>query len=471
MVRMIARALSIAFIAVAALSCEGTVDVLIDDVARTIAITLDGDMLVGDTVYLEVGQTLQLSADALNQFGGAVGNVSIAWGSSDPSVANIGGDVVVTALSEGFTELSASAEGLPDAVLPVVVSEATPSSLSVTPGSVVLVGMGSTRQLDVTATDSDGNFIPDPEVTWESLDPSVATVSSGGLVTAQGVGLALLVVTSACCDSNEVPVSVSPVVPPPEGVFFSSDWGTATGNSDEAISDGGTWNNMYCSGRNTTLTVVPGNSVGFSQTANVLRVQELGDTCGMLEAIDAIPLSTSHYGRMYFRNDETQSRTNHTMTYFPVGRIQAAVWNRSGSPTGVNIRMRFYYNASGGGASYPHHHFLLGDSNGQIELSNGVWYRYEWHKEYLTPTTYRVWPRIYTVDGTTPLYDADDFWGGDNTVRLSDHYANGGAFGFLDVELARNFGIGNEGPVSASGSGEYWYHAGVALSAAGWIGR
>lgn len=191
----------------------------------------------------------------------------------------------------------------------------------------------------------------------------------------------------------------------------------------------------------------------------------------MLERTQAIPLSTSHYGRMYFRNDETTSRHNHVMTYFPVGSIQTAIWNRSGSSTGVNIRMRTYYAADGSGAEVPFNHWIMGDGDSEIELQNGTWYRYEWYMEYVTPTTYRLWPRIYEMDGDVVLYDHEDFYGVGSQTTLAEYYAGGNTFGFSDVALARNFGIGNEGPVSGQNSGEYWYHAAIALSTSGWIGQ
>lgn len=356
-------------------------------------------------------------------------------------------------------------------------------SVAVSPTSATLE-VGDTLRLNATARDRRGRRLSGVAVSWSSAQPSVATVTGDGRVIALNVGSANIVASSggvsasAAISVNPAPTPTpppptSPPPPPPTSatLFFSSDWSTATGNSDHAITDGGTWNNVYCSGRNTTLSVVPGSSVGFTRTANVLRLQQLGTTCGMLERLNAIPLSTSHYGRMYFRNDETTSRHNHVMTYFPVGRIQTAIWNRSGTATGVNIRFRTYYAANGADAVYPHAHWILGNGSREIELAHATWYRYEWHMEFLTPTTYRLWPRIYTVDGTEPMYDHTDFYGGDFSVSLAQFYASGGSFGFSDVSMARHYGIGNEGPASGLNSGQYWYHAAIALGTGGWIGR
>lgn len=265
-----------------------------------------------------------------------------------------------------------------------------------------------------------------------------------------------------------------PVTPPaPPGVFFQSNWSTALGNSVNAYQDGGAWTQTYCSGADQVLNVVDGSTVGWTKTPNVLRIRQFGTQCGNLEAVDAIPLSTSHYGRFYFRNDETTSRHNHAVTYFPVGTIQTALWNRNGYANGVNIRMRFYYQSDGNPTSVSGpapNQWTLSTGSSEILLSNATWYRYEWHMEYVTPTTYRLWPRVYEMDGTVPLYTADNYYANEGALQLSAFYAGGGTWGFSDVELARNFGLGNEGPASGAESGEYWYHAALALATGGWIG-
>lgn len=267
--------------------------------------------------------------------------------------------------------------------------------------------------------------------------------------------------------------------PPPVGVTFSSDWSTATGNSDAALRDGGRWNTAYCAQASTVLSVIPGNTVGWTKTANVLRLQQTGSSgCGTLERIDAVPLSTSHWGRLYFRNDEIGTQHNHVVTYNPgVGApIQTAIWNRWGAPDGVNIFVRTYYTSAGVSMGYPTNVWSIGTPGvfGRDRLAHGTWYRYEWHMEYVTATTYRIWPRIYDMGGTL-LYDATRFYQSDypssGSHSLATWYAAGNTFGFTDVTLGRRFGLGNEGPGGSTNTGGFWYHADVALSTAGWIGQ
>jgi len=276
-----------------------------------------------------------------------------------------------------------------------------------------------------------------------------------------------------------VPEAAAPPPPPPVGVTFSSDWSTATGTSDNALRDGGKWNTLYCAQAATVLTVVAGNTVGWTKTPNVLRLQQLGASgCGTLERLNAVPLSTSHWGRFYFRNDEIGTQHNHVVTYNPgVGApIQTALWNRWGASDGVNIFIRTYYTAAGASTTYPRNVWSIGTNGvvGRDRLAHGTWYRYEWHMEYVTSTTYRIWPRIYDMAGTL-LYDATRFYQSDyptsGTHSLATWYAAGNAFGFTDVALGRRFGLGNEGPGGSTSTGGYWYHADVALSTSGWIGQ
>lgn len=76
----------------------------------------------------------------------------------------------------------------------------TLSSITVTPSTASLKGVGSTRQLIVIGTysdDSTDNLTAASEgTTYESDDPTLATVSSGGLVTAVAAGTATITATN-----------------------------------------------------------------------------------------------------------------------------------------------------------------------------------------------------------------------------------------------------------------------------------
>lgn len=265
--------------------------------------------------------------------------------------------------------------------------------------------------------------------------------------------------------------------PPPPATVFETNWTAATGSTREAVTDGGRWDILACEASfANVLSVVPGAPLGFSEATNVLRVRQLGSgPCGVIQKTNAVPRSTSHWARFYFRNDESGTRNDHTFAYnnvhgglgmqaVPFARYAldqaAGQWRPS-----IIFRDVYPYNRW-----YP------------PPLQAGTWYRYEYHMEFVTETTFRLWPRIYTAAGAL-LYDSDDFYTeqGTRTVNLTQYYGAGGMnrtvpLGVLNTEssnpdVARHLGVGNEGNSTAANTGGYWYYAKLALSTAGWIGR
>lgn len=291
----------------------------------------------------------------------------------------------------------------------------------------------------------------------------------------------LLALSFAACSSKDAssdlieppppppPPPGPPPPPPPAGTVFTSLWSTATGNTQNAVTDGGRWPVLACSSYPNVLSVVSGSSVGFTQTTNVLRVRMRGGSfCGMLQVNGVVPVSTTHYGRFYVRNDETGSRNGHAAAYNNVhggsgADIQAVPWTREATASGANA----WKMTLGGGAAYPFDRFDSPD------LTNGVWYRFEWQMEYRTNNTVRMWPRIYDMAGTL-LYDHDDYEQHDGgPTSLGEWYAASpnNVITLGSPSHARNWGMGNEGPGNAPDTGGDWFYAKFALSTTGWIGQ
>jgi glucose/arabinose dehydrogenase len=82
------------------------------------------------------------------------------------------------------------------------------------------LGVGQNSQVTATALDADGNVLVDRTFVWATTDPSVATVSDAGLVTALAAGQAEIGATAeAITGSLTITVSPSPAppAPPPPG--------------------------------------------------------------------------------------------------------------------------------------------------------------------------------------------------------------------------------------------------------------
>jgi len=129
---------------------------------------------------------LQAQATARDTEGHVLEAKSIAWSSSNPSVAQVDADGVVTGLVVGSTSIHAVIDSKVG-TLPVSVINATPSTIAVLPATAS-VALGKTAQLTVEVRDQAGNLQSSPSVTWSSANSAVASVSSSGLVTATGAG-------------------------------------------------------------------------------------------------------------------------------------------------------------------------------------------------------------------------------------------------------------------------------------------
>ena len=272
------------------------------------------------------------------------------------------------------------------------------------------------------------------------------------------------------------PVPPVPGPVPPAGVVFASSWNTATGNSPAAVTDGGAWNDHYSCSRSDVLSVVSGAALGWSRSSNILRVTEVGNgACGAVQRTQVVPVSTTHWGRMYFRNDETtQNNSFHNFSYRFVGSIQLIWFNRRATAQGFELDVRMP-------AAYPLNIWRLQSSVGTnpsspplIHLRNGTWYRYEWQLEYVSATRVRFWPRVYSEAGVL-LHDAANFYQVDapvaGTATLASWYAAGNSFAVADLQLIRDIGVGNEGRATDTRPGQSWYIANFAISTTGWLGQ
>lgn len=133
-------------------------------------------------------KTLQLTAtgnfsDGTQQDLTAMAN----WGTSQATIAAVSGSGMVTGMTAGGAQISAAYQGITgtDAV---TIQPATVVSISISPGSPS-VRKSKTLQLAATGTYSDGT---QQDVTalaaWETAQPTIAAISSSGLVTGMAPG-------------------------------------------------------------------------------------------------------------------------------------------------------------------------------------------------------------------------------------------------------------------------------------------
>jgi hypothetical protein len=161
------------------------------------------------TLSITVGGTGTLTATVSPS--GAT-DKSVTWSSSAPSVATVSSSGVVTGVAEGSATITVTtADGAKTAPCAVTVSAtAVPvTSVALNKTSASLnVGGSETLTAAISPTGATNQ-----NVTWSSSAPSVATVSSSGVVTGVSAGTAAITVTTADgnkTDTCNVTVTASP---------------------------------------------------------------------------------------------------------------------------------------------------------------------------------------------------------------------------------------------------------------------
>lgn len=132
------------------------------------------------------GGQLQATATARDASGNVLSGKVVAWSSSNPAVAQVNASGMITGLTIGSTTINAIIDSK-IGTLPISVIGATPTSVTVIPGSAT-IALGATATLTAEVRDQGGNVLSGQSISWSSADPSVATVTSTGLVTAVKAG-------------------------------------------------------------------------------------------------------------------------------------------------------------------------------------------------------------------------------------------------------------------------------------------
>lgn len=128
---------------------------------------------------------------------GSTQNISglAAWSSSNTAVATMQNNLA-TSTGSGSTTIRASFDSVTGST-GLTVTQATLTSLAISPSNPALV-IGSTQQLSVTGTFSDGSTQNLTSlVSWNSAQPTIASVGSGGLATGQSAGTSTVSATYA----------------------------------------------------------------------------------------------------------------------------------------------------------------------------------------------------------------------------------------------------------------------------------
>ena len=170
-----------------------------------------------DVNEIQVGEILWLDAEV---FPVEADNRKLAWSSSDPEIAAVDADGLVTAIAKGTVTITAAAKdgsGISDNIT-LTILPAKVTSIELTAEKTALL-VGETAQIQAVVLPE---YAGDKTLIWSSGKPSVASVNAKGLVTAKAAGT--VVITAKTKDGSGVSASIEftvtkkPDVNPPKPV-------------------------------------------------------------------------------------------------------------------------------------------------------------------------------------------------------------------------------------------------------------
>ncbi|MDP9201102.1 MAG: Ig-like domain-containing protein [Gemmatimonadota bacterium] len=173
-----------------------------------------------DSTRISVGHVAQASAVVKDTAGNPITGQTVTWSSLTPNVASVSSSGTVTAIAAGTASIEATASGINGSASIIV--EAPPSvAPSVASVAVAFdstrISVGHATQASAVVKDATGSIMAGQAITWSSLTPGIASVSSSGVVTAIAAGTASIRATASAINGSasiivEAPQSLAPAV-------------------------------------------------------------------------------------------------------------------------------------------------------------------------------------------------------------------------------------------------------------------
>ena len=206
--------------------------------------SVPGLLVVGPQgLVLMPNQTAQLSAQLVDSYGNPQpAPASLTWVSTDPTVLSVSSTGLVTAIAVGTAAVTVTdgVHGTQTATIDVATDVPTGAvAVQFTP-PVVQLAVGAMVNETFVVTGPDGTpVMPPPQITFQSLSPSVATMATTGAVQGTSVGFATMVAFLSGATvplAGNLPVLVSSR---PTSSSGSTSGGSSGGGSADAGTAGG----------------------------------------------------------------------------------------------------------------------------------------------------------------------------------------------------------------------------------------
>ncbi|MEM9856318.1 MAG: DM13 domain-containing protein [Bacteroidota bacterium] len=176
-------------LAIILVSCIGT-DIVEDEVAQ-ISIVVPPDIPFANNTTARVeGQEWNLTISALNDRGSSF-TTEGTWFSADENVVSVDDKGIAKAIGEGSALVMASAFGIESEPIrfTVVQNNIEVALIEITADTSAL-SVNSQLQLEARAMTATGAEVTEAPISWRSLNEAIVTVTTEGLVTGLGNGVA-----------------------------------------------------------------------------------------------------------------------------------------------------------------------------------------------------------------------------------------------------------------------------------------
>jgi hypothetical protein len=203
---------------------------------------------------VRVGNTLQLTASVTADSGATP---TVAWTTSDASIASVDGSGKVTGVKPGQVAITATASANGSSAsgsATVTVSNTTNvANITLNPTAVTLT-VGNTQGINATVNLDPSSTSTDRGVTWSSSNDAVATVDANGVVTAVSAGSATITAAAKADPNATATATVTVRNPAPTSISVQSI--TVTGNLNQTVNV-----NNVAGSIDVTLNVDPGENI------------------------------------------------------------------------------------------------------------------------------------------------------------------------------------------------------------------
>jgi uncharacterized protein YjdB len=253
-------------------------------------------VLFPSSATIPIGSTRALTVAVSDKNGLALAGRTVAFSSSNPNIATVNASGVVVGVSIGRAVINAEAvQDQVSGTATIDVVQAPVASVSISPAGSQTVFQGLTLQLSATLRDGNNppNILTGRPVSWTTSNPSVATVSSTGVVTGLALGNAQITAESEGVTSSVSvtvlprPVATVDLTPNPgtvkvgQSLQMTLDLRDANGNQLTTVGRTVTWD----SSNRPVATVQDGVVSGVTQGSATITVTVDGKSASALVTV------------------------------------------------------------------------------------------------------------------------------------------------------------------------------------------